>query len=235
MAAASTAEVLAAWSGLGYNRRALALRRAGTLLAAEGWPRDADGLERLPGIGRTPPAPSPALAFGRAGGSGGHQRAPLAGPPLRPAAAAPAARSCRRSPTPWRPPTPRDGRRGRRLDARQHGVRRQGLHVAARRPATPARSRDGCPSRDRGGGRAGPAPAGLRRLGARRARAAAARALGRQPATPSRWPGRERVAGGHELDGLLDRLEREGLVHRPRRWLRLGGGSRPAAAATIGS
>src|SRR5262245_59821007 len=37
MARSSTAEVLAAWSGLGYNRRALALNRAATLITAEGW------------------------------------------------------------------------------------------------------------------------------------------------------------------------------------------------------
>ena len=43
------------------------------------------------------------------------------------------------------------------------------------------------------------------------------------------------VAGGHELDGVLDRLEREGLVHRSGAWLRLGVGPGQAAASTIGS
>ena len=52
MAASSTADVLAAWSGLGYNRRALALHRAATRLVAEGWPATTDGLESLPGVGR---------------------------------------------------------------------------------------------------------------------------------------------------------------------------------------
>src|SRR5215210_9402850 len=48
LAAAPTAEVLAAWSGLGYNRRALALQRAAAVVAAHGWPGD---LTELPGVG----------------------------------------------------------------------------------------------------------------------------------------------------------------------------------------
>ena len=57
--------MLAAWSGLGYNRRALALHRAGTKLAAEGWPATTDGLEALPGVGRYTARAVAALAFGR--------------------------------------------------------------------------------------------------------------------------------------------------------------------------
>ena len=37
-AAAPAAAVLRAWSGLGYNRRALALHRAAGVVAREGWP-----------------------------------------------------------------------------------------------------------------------------------------------------------------------------------------------------
>ena len=40
--------VLAAWSGLGYNRRALALQAAARAVAADGWPAD---LTDLPGVG----------------------------------------------------------------------------------------------------------------------------------------------------------------------------------------
>jgi A/G-specific adenine glycosylase len=47
-AEAPAAEVIAAWSGLGYNRRALALRAAAGVVAAEGWPAD---LQVLPGVG----------------------------------------------------------------------------------------------------------------------------------------------------------------------------------------
>jgi A/G-specific adenine glycosylase len=49
LAAASTAEVIREWQGLGYNRRALNLHRAARRIAAEGWP---DDLTELPGVGR---------------------------------------------------------------------------------------------------------------------------------------------------------------------------------------
>ena len=51
LAAAPDAEVLAAWSGLGYNRRAIALKRAAEEVARSGWPATPAELERLPGIG----------------------------------------------------------------------------------------------------------------------------------------------------------------------------------------
>ena len=40
--------MLAAWSGLGYNRRALALQAAARVVAERGWP---DDLTALPGVG----------------------------------------------------------------------------------------------------------------------------------------------------------------------------------------
>jgi A/G-specific adenine glycosylase len=49
LAAASAAEVILEWQGLGYNRRALNLHRAARRIAAEGWP---DDLTQLPGVGR---------------------------------------------------------------------------------------------------------------------------------------------------------------------------------------
>jgi A/G-specific adenine glycosylase len=48
LAAAPPRDVLAAWSGLGYNRRALALQRAAAIVAERGWPQD---LTELPGVG----------------------------------------------------------------------------------------------------------------------------------------------------------------------------------------
>jgi A/G-specific adenine glycosylase len=48
LAAAPAADVLAAWSGLGYNRRALALQAAARRVAEQGWP---DDLTELPGVG----------------------------------------------------------------------------------------------------------------------------------------------------------------------------------------
>src|SRR4051794_8976136 len=48
LAEAPTRDVLALWSGLGYNRRALALQAAAGVVAASGWPSD---LTALPGVG----------------------------------------------------------------------------------------------------------------------------------------------------------------------------------------
>jgi A/G-specific adenine glycosylase len=49
LATAPTAEVIRAWQGLGYNRRALNLQRAARHVAEHGWP---DDLTELPGVGR---------------------------------------------------------------------------------------------------------------------------------------------------------------------------------------
>ncbi len=48
LAAASTADVIREWQGLGYNRRAVNLHRAAQSVARDGWP---DDLTTLPGIG----------------------------------------------------------------------------------------------------------------------------------------------------------------------------------------
>jgi A/G-specific adenine glycosylase len=50
LAAAPVRDVLAAWSGLGYNRRALALHEAARVVAQDGWPAP-DRLTDLPGVG----------------------------------------------------------------------------------------------------------------------------------------------------------------------------------------
>jgi A/G-specific adenine glycosylase len=49
LAAAPRAEVIRAWQGLGYNRRAVHLHRAAQAVAERGWP---DDLTELPGVGR---------------------------------------------------------------------------------------------------------------------------------------------------------------------------------------
>ena len=64
LASASTAAVLAAWSGLGYNRRALALQRTAATVTRDGWPRDVAGLERLAGVGPYTARAVASLAFG---------------------------------------------------------------------------------------------------------------------------------------------------------------------------
>ena len=62
LAAADPADVLRAWVGLGYNRRALRLREACAVVAASGWP---DDLRALPGVGAYTAAAVGAFAFGR--------------------------------------------------------------------------------------------------------------------------------------------------------------------------
>src|SRR3954468_16657119 len=60
LAAAPAADVLRAWVGLGYNRRALRLHEACAVVAREGWPAD---LTRLPGVGPYTAAALRAFAF----------------------------------------------------------------------------------------------------------------------------------------------------------------------------
>jgi A/G-specific adenine glycosylase len=62
LAAAPAADVLAEWSGLGYNRRALALRAAAGEVAAHGWPED---LTSLPGVGAYTAAAVASFAWDR--------------------------------------------------------------------------------------------------------------------------------------------------------------------------
>ena len=68
LAAAPSAEVLAEWAGLGYNRRALALQRAAAAVAERGWPVDVEELEALPGVGPYTARALASLAFGRPAG-----------------------------------------------------------------------------------------------------------------------------------------------------------------------
>jgi A/G-specific adenine glycosylase len=62
LAAASPAEAIVEWQGLGYNRRAVSLHRAACAVAARGWP---DDLTELPGVGRYTAAAVANFAFGR--------------------------------------------------------------------------------------------------------------------------------------------------------------------------
>jgi A/G-specific adenine glycosylase len=64
LAEAPAADVLRCWSGLGYNRRALALQGACTVVARNGWPRTIEGLMALPGVGPYTAAAVASFAFG---------------------------------------------------------------------------------------------------------------------------------------------------------------------------
>jgi A/G-specific adenine glycosylase len=61
LAAASAADVIREWAGLGYNRRAVSLHRAAQEIAARGWP---DDLTELPGVGPYTAAAIANQAFG---------------------------------------------------------------------------------------------------------------------------------------------------------------------------
>jgi A/G-specific adenine glycosylase len=62
LAAASPADVIREWQGLGYNRRGLNLHRAAQHIAVDGWP---DDLTALPGVGPYTAAAVGNFAFGR--------------------------------------------------------------------------------------------------------------------------------------------------------------------------
>src|SRR5690349_14489418 len=62
LAAATTADVIRVWQGLGYNRRGLNLHRAARQVARDGWP---DDLTQLPGVGPYTAAALASFAFGR--------------------------------------------------------------------------------------------------------------------------------------------------------------------------
>jgi len=62
LAAATPADAIRAWQGLGYNRRALNLHRAARAVAEQGWP---DDLTELPGVGPYTAAAIVNFAFGQ--------------------------------------------------------------------------------------------------------------------------------------------------------------------------
>jgi len=66
LAAAPLEEVLAQWSGLGDYRRARQLHAAAAEISAGGFPADAEGWRRLPGIGEYTAAAVASIAYGEA-------------------------------------------------------------------------------------------------------------------------------------------------------------------------
>ena len=64
LARSDPSELLATWSGLGYNTRALRLREAAMVVAESGWPTSVEGLLKLPGVGPYTASAIAAIAFG---------------------------------------------------------------------------------------------------------------------------------------------------------------------------
>ena len=231
LARAPDAEVLAEWSGLGYNRRALALRSAARIVVRDGWPADVAGLERLPGVGPYTARAIASLAFGspvgvvdtnvrrwllrRLGGPDERKRLQavadsLAGPGRGPEVAA------------WTQASMEFGA----AVCRARDPRCEACPVA-----------DGCPSRDRPGRIEVPRQAALR--GSDRAyRGALLKRLSAAPGhhLPEGTARAELASAAQRIGPALDdtawervlaALERDGLAHRGEGDVRLG-------AATIG-
>src|SRR5581483_3500503 len=64
LASATVGDVIRVWRGMGYNARATRLHRAAQRIAAEGWPRRAEELSLVPGIGPFTAAIVASFAFG---------------------------------------------------------------------------------------------------------------------------------------------------------------------------
>jgi A/G-specific adenine glycosylase len=228
LAAASEAEVLSAWSGLGYNRRALALRRTAAAIVAAGWPRDVAGLERLPGIGPYTARALAGLAFGAPVGVvdtnvrrwlvrrlGLDPRTPLRR--LQELADGLAVGTD-------------DGRE----DAWIHASMEFGATICrSRRPlCTACPIARGCPAR----GLSLPVPVARQARFAGSDRAHRGRLLREMSGAADHSVGLaslRRRLGPSDLNRIIDGLERDGLAHRAGRRLRLGGAATPGGAATI--
>lgn len=222
LAAAPPSAVLAEWNGLGYNRRALALRRTAIALARDGWPGDVAGLERLPGVGPYTARAIAGLAFGiRTGVVDTNVRRWL----VRRLGAPDRQRDLQAL-------ADRLARAGGDPDASAaftHATMEFGARVCtARSPRCDACPlARGCPSR----GRATAVPVARQPafIGSERARRGAlVRALTRAEGHALR-PALARAAFGPELGRnafgrLVAGLERDGLVHRSGGLLRLGHG-----------
>jgi A/G-specific adenine glycosylase len=230
MAAAPEREILAAWSGLGYNRRALALRRVAAAVLERGWPRDVVGLQVLPGIGPYTARAVAALAFGQPVGAVDTNvrrwlvrrfgLAPDASAKelqeLADALAAPAADDVEAAA--WMHASMEFG--GRVCRGRDPLC---GICPVAR----------GCPSR----GRAArvPVPRQAPFSGSRRAvRGAVLRSLAAATDHRLATAELEAVVGAAGLAEAMAGLERDGLAHRSDGWVRLGSASGADATATIG-
>lgn len=64
LACAVLQDVLDAWTGLGYNTRALRLREAARIIHTDGWPTTPETLSDLPGVGPYTAAAVASFAFG---------------------------------------------------------------------------------------------------------------------------------------------------------------------------
>ena len=226
LADAPQADLLAAWSGLGYNRRALALQRAAITVADHGWPRDVAELQRLPGIGPYTARAVASLAFGEPVGVVDTnvrrwllRRFDVADRPRDLQALVDALATLGRD-------------QGRdEVAAWTHATMELGAGVCSARAPRCADCpiARGCPSRD------APPPVRVPRQAAfhgstRAHRGALLRALANAEDHRLDDTIARDVVDPHTYDAVVAALERDGLLHRDADGLRLGG--RPAGAST---
>ena len=228
LADASESEVLTAWSGLGYNRRALALRRAAALVAGAGWPRDVAALERMPGIGPYTARALRSLAFGEPIGvvDTNVRRWLIRRFGLNPGS----------PPRDLQQLADRLAGAGEAADAPAwtHASMEFGAAVCASRAprCQGCAIAEGCPSRTDPG--RVPVPRQASFTGSDRARRGALlRALANSPGHSLALAEAERLCPEPDFERIVSRLERDRLAHRSGARLRLGGPPEPAA--TIGS
>jgi A/G-specific adenine glycosylase len=228
LAEASESEVLAAWSGLGYNRRALALRRVATVVARAGWPREIAALERMPGIGPYTARALLSLAFGEPIG--------VVDTNVRRWLIRRFGLSANAASRDLQQLADRLARAGDAADAAAwtHASMEFGAAICTSRAPRcewcPVA--EGCPSR------ADPGRVAVQRqatfAGSDRARRGALlRALSTAPGHSLGLAAARRVCPGPDFERIVRRLERERLAHRSGARMRLGGPPEPAA--TIGS
>ncbi len=230
LADASQASVLAEWSGLGYNRRALALQRTAVVVSGTGWPHSVAELEALPGIGPYTARAVASLAFGTAVGvvDTNVRRWLLRRFDVSDRAAALQQLADRLAAL---------GDEANEVAAWTHATMELGAGIctsrAPRCSACPIAR--GCPSR--GNAAAVTVPRQASFAGSTRAyRGAILRALANATQHRLDVTAARQVVEPRTYDDVVAALERDGLVHRSEGKLVLGG--RPAeapAAATIGS
>ncbi|MDP9271936.1 MAG: A/G-specific adenine glycosylase [Chloroflexota bacterium] len=236
LAGASDAAVLAEWSGLGYNRRALALRRAAVAISASGWPEGSADLQRLPGVGPYTARALASLAFGEAVGVvDTNVRRWLVRRFGLPLSSAPARLQRLADELAL-------GSSQRPLDrvevaAWTHASMELGASICrARAPlceACPVAR--GCPSRGRAIHVRVPGQAPFPRSN-RAARGALIRALAAAPNHElTRTQAMNQLADSFHAENAADELEREGLLHSDGDRLRLGPAESRRRAATIGA
>jgi A/G-specific adenine glycosylase len=228
LAAAAPADVLAEWSGLGYNRRAVALHRASAAIARDGWPGRVAELEQLPGVGPYTARAVASLAFGTPVGVVDTNVRRWLLRRFRPADAPRSLQTVADRLATAGNTSPDE------VAAWTHATMEFGAAVCRGRvpqcDACPIAI--GCPSR--GDAPRVRTPRQARFAGSHRARRGALlRALSAAPGHRLSAGAARAAAGDDGFDALVAELEREQLAHRTRRGLRLGAARE--RVATIGA